>query len=293
MYLNDRTIRELREIITGDNCAHYRSGPDLVSFFNRLGFKESYGRSFPSRWYYTEEKLKAINGTPEMDKCIRNAFAVQDFIENIAGLDELITHFNKYLAFDKWQVVRDNAEITFRRQDKIVIKSEQVQKPELRQDEFLKLQFTVDVDSVILDQSLAEIIKKRFAEAEVCAGNGAPLAAVILIGSILEGLLLSVALCYPQLINKAATAPKDRNGCVKKFQEWTLSNMIDTAAEIGILHEDVKRFSHELRNFRNYIHPYQQSLTQFYPDKQTGLICLQVLKAAFAQVEEYKKNGRS
>ena len=46
----------------------YRSGSKLVGFFNKYGFSDSYGNGFPSRWMYTDEKLKAINGTSELDK---------------------------------------------------------------------------------------------------------------------------------------------------------------------------------------------------------------------------------
>ena len=58
-------------------------------------------------------------------------------------------------------------------------------------------------------------------------------------------------------------------------------------SENKILKEDVKQFSYVLRNFRNYIHPYQQMMTQFSPDKHTALICFQVLKAAIFQIGEF------
>ena len=41
------------------------------------------------------------------------------------------------------------------------------------------------------------------------------------------------------------------------FQDWKLTNFIDVSYELGLLDEDVK-VSHALRNFRNYIHPYEQ-----------------------------------
>jgi hypothetical protein len=49
------------------------------------------------------------------------AFAVIDFIGNFGELDQLIEKFNQYMAFDKWQVVRDNDTITFKRLDKVII----------------------------------------------------------------------------------------------------------------------------------------------------------------------------
>ena len=75
----------------------------------------------PSRKGYTYDKLQEINGTARLDACIKMAFAVIDFIGNFGELDQLIEKFNQYMAFDKWQVVRDNDTITFKRLDKVII----------------------------------------------------------------------------------------------------------------------------------------------------------------------------
>jgi hypothetical protein len=45
---------------------------------------------------------------------------------------------------------------------------------------------------------------------------------------------------------------------------------------------DVKKFSHGLRDFRNFIHPHEQMASGFTPDQHTAEICFQVLKAALA-----------
>ena len=121
MILSEKTLEKLREIINGDGTPDKRSGSQLVIFFNRLGFNDKYGQGFPSRWYYTDEKLKKINGTPELDKCIKNAFSVADYLDRIDQLDAKIADFNRYLAFDKWKIVRDNEIITFKKCDKVII----------------------------------------------------------------------------------------------------------------------------------------------------------------------------
>ena len=90
MLLNKKTLERLRCIINADGTVDYRSGPKLVEFFNALGFRDSYGRGFPSRWAYTDEKLARINGTPELDKCIKNVFAVINYVGRIQELDDQI-----------------------------------------------------------------------------------------------------------------------------------------------------------------------------------------------------------
>ncbi len=292
MIVSKKALEKLRDIINGDGTADYRKGYQLVSFFNELGFKDVYEQGFPSRWVYTDDRLQKINGTPELDKCIRNAFAVVNYIGRIPELDAIIADFNQYLAFDKWAVVRNNDIITFKRLDKVIV-NETGKKMgfELKEDEFLRLTFKVDVDALGLDTNISDIIKLRLKEVESCIGKEASLASILLIGSIMEGILLGTALTYPKQFNQSQSAPKNKDtGQVRKFPDWTLSNFIDVASEIGILKTDVKKFSHVVRDFRNYIHPYEQMSSQFFPDKQTALICFQVLKAAINQIGNYSNN---
>ena len=289
MQLGERTLQALREIINGDGTPYYKTGPELVAFFNNLGAHDRYGAGFPSRKAYTEEKLKAINGTPEIDKCIRNIFSVENYVDDIEGLDKRIALFNKHLAFAKWQVVRDNDTITFRRLEKVVIPESKSVSAEMQEEDFLKLTFKVDIDALNLDVNVSSLIKQRLREVEFCLGHEAPLASIFLIGSILEGILLGVATTFPDQFNQAQSAPRDKDGKIRKHHDWKLNSMIDVATEIGILKQDVKKFSHAVRDFRNYIHPYAQVASHFSSDKHTALICFQVLKAAIAQIVSYEQ----
>lgn len=290
MQLSSKTLEKLREIINGDGTSDYRSGYMLVKFFNELGFRDVYGRGFPSRWVYTDDKLQRINGTPELDKCIKNAFAVVNYIGRISELDLMIADFNQYLAFDKWAVKRNNDTITFQKLDRAIIDETTPKTVEDKEQEFLKRTFDVNIDALKLDTNVSAIIKSCLQEVEICVSNDAALSATIMIGNIMEGILLGVASSLPQLFNRANSAPKEKDGKqVRKFHEWTLNNYIDVAYEVGILKHDVKQFSYGVRDFRNYIHPYQQIATQFSPDKQTALICFQVLKATIHQIGEFHK----
>ena len=161
---------------------------------------------------------------------------------------------------------------------------------ENNEDAFLKQQFSkLDVSKIGLEPSLLPVIQERLNEAQKCLKADAPLAAIFLSGSVLEGILLDVASKNPQRFNQAKSSPKDKNGKVKIFPEWSLAQLINTASEVGFLKLDVKKFSHELRDFRNYIHPFQQSLSGFSPTRHTAEICLQVLKAAIADLSGGRK----
>jgi hypothetical protein len=284
MILQSKSLEKLRLLINEET--QYRSGPQLVQFFNELGFNDTYGQGFPSRWAYTDGRLAKINGTPELDKCIKKLFAPVNFIGRVGELDNFIKDFNQYLAFDKWKVVRNGAEINFVRLDQVEI-DESI--PALNEDDFLKKEFQeISLESIGLEGAVTEILKLRVDEIEKCLSVDAPLSVIFLAGSTLEGILLGVALKYPKEFNQSKSSPKDKDGKVKQYQDWKLSNFIDVAYEVGLLAEDVKKYSHTLRDFRNYIHPYQQMSSRFNPDKHTAKISWQVLKAALFQLSKNK-----
>jgi len=150
MILNPKTLEKLRLLINEET--EYRSGPQLVRFFNNLGFNDTYGQGFPSRWIYTDEKLEKINGSPEIDKCIREILNPANFIDRINELDNHIIDFNKYLTFDKWKIIRSGADISFSKLQKVVIDETSQQTGGSNEDEFLKREFAnVSVAKVGLD----------------------------------------------------------------------------------------------------------------------------------------------
>ena len=284
MVLNSKSLEKLRLLINEET--EYRSGPKLVDFFNNLGFNDRYGQGFPSRWMFTDERLAKINGTPELDKCIKNLFNPVNFIGKISELDEHINQLNQYLAFDKWKVVRKDTLITFKKVDKIELHDNNAE-PIIDEDKFLEKEFeNLSISSIGLDGIVTEVLEKRIEEIKKCLNAKSALAVIFLSGSSLEGILLGLALKLPKEFNTAASAAKDKTGKVKQFPEWTLAQLINTAYELRLIDEDVKKFSHSLRDFRNYIHPYQQVSSRFNPDENTAKICFQVLKAGIHQINK-------
>ncbi len=158
--------------------------------------------------------------------------------------------------------------------------------------EFLNEEFGVpDIQKLPIDFAVSEIIQDRLKEAQKCLSVGAHLSAIFLCGSVLEGILLGAAQKEPEKFNRSKISPK-QEGKVKPFHEWSLAEFINVAHDIGLLKDDVQKFSHGLRDFRNYIHPYQQMLSAFTPDQHTAKVCLQVLKAALADVAGERHRSR-
>jgi hypothetical protein len=157
-------------------------------------------------------------------------------------------------------------------------------------NDFLHREFTIpNVQKLPIEAQAVPIVESRLVEARTALGAGAYLSVIFLCGSVLEAVLLGAAQKDPVNFNCASASPKDGNGTVKRFHEWSLAQFIDVACEMGMLKPDVKKFSHGLRDFRNYIHPYEQMVSGFTPDEHTAKVCFQVLKAALASVAGERK----
>lgn len=150
---------------------------------------------------------------------------------------------------------------------------------------FLSQEFAVpNLHKLPLDKQVVKIIEARLEEAGKALRAGAFLSVIVLSGSILEGVLFGVAQHNPEKFNRSPISPKTPEGKVRPFHDWSLAQLIDVAHEVGLLSLDVKKFSHELREFRNFIHPYQQMRARFNPDQHTARLCFQVLIATLADL---------
>jgi hypothetical protein len=94
--LSQKLIDQLVDVITGNSQkSPYRSGPELVDFFNRFGANDLYGSGFPSRHVYCRDKLSQFNGTETMEQIICLAF---DFFIPGYNPENEAFQFNKSLS---------------------------------------------------------------------------------------------------------------------------------------------------------------------------------------------------
>ncbi|WP_299155881.1 hypothetical protein [uncultured Christiangramia sp.] len=155
-------------------------------------------------------------------------------------------------------------------------------------DDFLNKDFEiVSLEKLKIDTSVINILDSRILEIKNSIRSKSALSCVILCGSVLEGILLGIASNKMREFNQCEISPKDRKTTkVLPFNEWSLSNFIDVSHNLGLLGLDVKKYSHSMRDFRNYIHPYQQMASRFNPDIETAKISWQVLKAAITHLSK-------
>jgi hypothetical protein len=118
-----------------------------------------------------------------------------------------------------------------------------------------------DFSSLAADAKMQDILVRRWHECQVCVVAGAPLAATVMMGGLLEALCVARANKMPDKapLFKAKATPIDPK--TKKpltLSEWTLRHYLDVAHELGWLTRSAKDVGEVLRDFRNYIHPQKE-----------------------------------
>lgn len=113
---------------------------------------------------------------------------------------------------------------------------------------------------LISDPRMQAILAQRWRECVTCVTSGAPLAATVMMGGILEGLLLAKINQLPNMapVFTATSAPRDKAGKTLALKEWTLKNYIDVAHELKWITTTAKDIGEVLRDYRNYIHPQKE-----------------------------------
>lgn len=124
---------------------------------------------------------------------------------------------------------------------------------------------------------ISDIISYRLDEIIKSYNSGCYFSVIVLCGSILEGILLSVASMFPKEFNQAKSTPKINNK-PKQFNQWKLKDFIDVTNEINFIDLVAHKFSHNLREFRNFIHPFEAYSKQYNSfDKRSAEISIKVL----------------
>jgi len=272
--MDQKTLEQIAEFICGNNLElhpEYRKSSQLTQFFHNVGLPFVHDGSTRSRWVL--EKLNEIS-KDQLANVLKRLASPREYSGDKERVFKALKTLNSILYVEGFEIYLEGIEPKFR---KIQI---DFNESKLEKERELKPLPAPNFLALGLEVGVGEILKSRWDEVQKCIDANAHLAAVILMGSMLEGILLGV--CQKNMIeaNKANCAPKDKNGKTKHFADWKLAEMIDVAHQVGWVDIDVKKFSHSLREFRNLIHPYEQMMNRFNPDKDTTNISWLVVQAA-------------
>lgn len=110
MKLSEYSIEFLGNLVAGDVPGlPYRSGPQLVKFFNQFGAMDVYpsGGGFPTRRIYAQDKVRELNGSAALKEVIAKIVDPREFSKTEKNVEEAVALLNENLKYDGYEVVRD------------------------------------------------------------------------------------------------------------------------------------------------------------------------------------------
>ena len=252
----------------------YRTKGEVISFFRRAGVRPA-GQSSTRKWFALES-LQAVDGTNDLKKILLRLANPKEYVRSPEIPAKVISYLNSILRIEGLEIELVGVEPKLRARSPTL---------DVHQPHYIQTEATPDFYLLVEDDTLAGILSLRWKEAQKCVNAEAFLAAIVMMGSILEGVLLHKVESNLRVANQSKSSPKDkRTGKPRPIQDWGLSTLIDVANDVGWLEGDVRRFSHALRQSRNLVHPYMERVERDRPDKDTCSISWQVVRAAVSDL---------
>lgn len=254
LQLDPNILAGIADVICGDDSTpYYRSGRQIERLFVSAGWSWvpplDGGRS---RWVIEQLSDSRAEGRA-LHRLLTRLIDPREYVGDDAALGATLKDLNDLLALEGLEVYYDTDGPNLRPRPRDFH----------RLDTEVPVELTADLGGLVRDERFGLLLKRRLDEAHVCWSNGAHLAAIILLGSLLEGVLLDFA--------RARHDPKVTDN---------LSALIALAAKEGWLAKDVVDYANVLRNHRNLVHPNKQHTDGHTPDSDTVRISWNVVVAA-------------
>lgn len=115
-----------------------------------------------------------------------------------------------------------------------------------------------DFSPLAAGEEMRGVLTRRWHECCKCVNAEAHLAAVVMMGGLLEALFVARAneLDNKDPLVKAVSAPKDKQtGKTVNYQDWMLDSHIKVAHELKWITGSAKQVADVLKEYRNYVHP--------------------------------------
>lgn len=114
-----------------------------------------------------------------------------------------------------------------------------------------------DFAALVGSPEMRLVLARRWDECRKCVAAEAHLAAIVMMGGLLEALFVARAnkLTDKRLLTNAKSAPKDKSGKTINYQDWMLDSYIKVGHELKWITDSARQVADVLKEFRNYVHP--------------------------------------
>lgn len=127
------------------------------------------------------------------------------------------------------------------------------------------------------DTDLVSVLEEYYRQAQKAAAGDSYLGMIVGCGSVVEGLLTWALLQREDEALKCGKAPKDKQEQVLPIRQWGLAHLIDVSADLGAIGKTAKQASWALKDFRNFIHPYNVLQQSARPHQSLAMSALAAL----------------
>lgn len=260
--LDNNTVAELASLLCDEEGPCYRTGRQLEGLLRNAGWRtyDEYDRGPRRAWLLAQ--LMDHKKQPELIAAlIRRLADSREYLGRSEAHGDTVAQLNELLAHEGFRirVVHGRGE---------VIDARSADGPEVQAPS----QLATSVNELVNDQVAANALQRRLEETIACQESGAYLSALIMMGSLLEGVLIEV------LEQRGTPAPRgDRT---------TLKDLIVLAHEHGYIKADFEKFGQALREFRNLVHVHRYIAEGLHPDQNTARVCWWIVVGALNQLAE-------
>ncbi|KFU75302.1 protein of unknown function [Amycolatopsis lurida] len=262
--LDDNILDRLAFLICGDDSSrHYRTAKEITRFFNAAGWRRVNGLD-GGRYSAVLDTLRGRRRDSDALKAVLLRLAdPREYLDDDETRAAVTQELNELLAVEGYQVIYKTG------RPALITQTPTMNRPAMQ----APVQLTASLADVVSDAAFGEQLKARLDEAHACWKNGAPTAAIIMLGSLLEGVLYDLALSQ----HRDGRAPNDH-----------LESLINLARSKGWLPQDVVDYAHVLRHHRNLVHPKKQFTLGYSPKDSTVRIAWNVVVATLNDLAAVK-----
>ncbi|WP_411141268.1 hypothetical protein [Streptomyces sp. x-80] len=258
--LDGNTLKELARVICGDDNLYYRRGFEITQFLENAGWRNvpEYDGEYRGEWVLHLLMERRENHT-ELEKVLLRLADAREYLEEPDVLPAVVNAVNAFLVHEGFRLENPGG------RPRVVVCDPAVAHPGQQAPVELK----ATMAEIIREPRMAALLQRRLDEARTCYANGAHVAAVIMLGSLLEGVLLTVI------------EERDASLLRNKDPDFIgLKALIDICHKAGWIDVDMERHSQTLREYRNFVHPRREFSEAHTPDRDTLTVSWYVVNGA-------------
>jgi hypothetical protein len=276
--LDDATLAAVAAVLCGDGTSLYRSARELQAFFRRAGVPAEGEPASRADWALArlEECNAGWSGRllpHALERVLLRLAQPCEYRGDRAAWRATLAQLNAVLAGEELRAVFVDREAVL---EEVPLPAESLVEGSAAPD------FTLWID----DHVLARLVQERWTEAHLCLEAGAYVAATVLLGSILEGVLCRLVARRRAAVAQSPHSPRDAAGRIRPLRDWAVSDLVTVAGDRGWLNRETLRFAPQLTEFRALLHPVHQWQQGLSPDAGTCRVCRQALLAVLGELRQ-------